>query len=183
MERASRLPAPAGNTSEGSSKTQVKLPLEVSRKMERNQRQIDQLFLDRQIQEGQVTYAYQLTAANLLCFFAGVYVMRDGYRAAHPLWSPIRRFTKNNVVCKLTGPVCLAGMFMIGITAIQGPPEYWRHATAKQEIARIDDTVARLKTETDTLLRQALIDLGVPLPPHLVAAPSGGHSKESTTSL
>ena len=141
-----------------------KLPVEYIRRCERAQRAITQLTTERQAHANAVTYSYQLLAANAVGFVAGMWVSYDGFRSAHPLWSPLRRFTKNNAICKLTAPICLAGFFMMGLSVSQTPGEFERRSAAQAAMARIDAEVAAKKNELVITLKEGFESIGLPTP-------------------
>lgn len=96
-----------------------RLDVDTERAVHAEQRIIDRnrLLLEQQLtRRDHSTWYIAGDAFGLLC---SVMIMKDAYRAAHPMFSPIRPYTKSKFICKMVSPYVGVGAAMAAFSVYQ----------------------------------------------------------------
>lgn len=75
--------------------------------------------------------------STAMCFLAPLIAVH-GFRHADVIRSPVRRWTTNNILCRLANPLCVAGSLSAAWGFFFCPRDYrnWTEAASEVEIAR-----------------------------------------------
>jgi hypothetical protein len=146
----------------------------LARQIEGIMREIDTLVLDEEREKKERSWTRNSMIVSTVFVFGGAYVTREGYRSAHPLWSPIRRLTKNNALCKIISPLTMTGMGIVGLGLMQAPDYYRQYEAAGSRLAKVEKTLKDRQAQRDELLEVVKVNAGVKAPaaPADTAAPS-----------
>jgi hypothetical protein len=126
----------------------------LARQVEGIMRELDQLHLDGERESRAKSYARLSAGTSTLFVLGGAYTAWLGYKAAHPLWSPIRGVVKNNTLCKLASPIAMTGIFVAAVGLYQMPGQFLEGEEAGRKLAVISRRTMQLSEKREALLEQ-----------------------------
>ena len=129
-------------------------PPELTRQIEDRQRFIEAVRLEVDKYTEATRWFFAMQVASLGFFACGSYFAQRGYRYCDPFASPIRKYTTNEVACRVLNLPCMIGIVVCATSLAQLPGDYreFSHFSAMRNNAI--QTLTDQKNQRDELVKK-----------------------------